>query len=306
MGNKEIHEISANVKLTIGMPVYNDIDFIEGSLNSILELQDRDFILLISDDNSNDGSGEICKRFAEKDKRVVYIKQSVNLGISKNMKLLLDMAQSPYFMWAGDDDLWHPRFTTELIRLLEENKAAVSSFCIYQEIDDHGENYFPYLTIGNYHNPDKVQRLKYFIKNALDGFGYGIFRTDLIKEVEFPVWWWPNKKSPLNNIYPTLCYYLAQGDFVYYEKEVLYWKRKKTRAKTNYTSTGEGKSIKALIAYFIRKFNLIVCSFQSVKKSSGLSVATKLILPLCTEWFMKPCLQQVVILVKAILRRLKK
>lgn len=39
-----------NPQLTIGMPVYNDVDFIEESLDSILNQTYENFILIISDD----------------------------------------------------------------------------------------------------------------------------------------------------------------------------------------------------------------------------------------------------------------
>lgn len=41
-----------NPQLTIGMPVYNDVDFIEESIESILAQTFTDFKLIISDDCS--------------------------------------------------------------------------------------------------------------------------------------------------------------------------------------------------------------------------------------------------------------
>jgi glycosyltransferase involved in cell wall biosynthesis len=290
-------------KLTIGMPVFNDIDFIKDSINSILNQQDEDFILIISDDNSTDGSGEICNSIAQQDSRVIYIKQPVNIGISKNMKLLLELANSPYFMWAGDDDLWHPNFTKILINLLEQTPQAICAFCIYQEINDIGGNYYPHPTDVNYQNISKVKRIKKLIVSEDDGFGYGIFKTELIKEVEFPIWWWPNKKSPLNNIFPTLCYYLSIGDFAYYDKEILFWKRKKSRKKMNYTYTAEGAPLKAFIAYFIRKFNLVVISFKSINKTSGFFTAFRILPTLLIHWLIIPFLKQIRISLRAMLKQ---
>ena len=51
--------------VTIGMPVFNDVLFIEKSIKSILSQTFRDFILIISDDGSTDGSELICKKYEE-------------------------------------------------------------------------------------------------------------------------------------------------------------------------------------------------------------------------------------------------
>ena len=75
--------------LTIGMPVFNDILFIEQSIQSILNQSFKDFIFILSDDGATDGSAEICLEYAKQEPRIKYVKQKNNLGISKNMEFLL-------------------------------------------------------------------------------------------------------------------------------------------------------------------------------------------------------------------------
>ena len=106
------------------MPVFNDIDFIKQSVESILNQSYSDFWLVISDDASTDGTGEICKNYALKDNRIKYIRHEKNLGISRNMQFLLSHATTEYFMWAGDDDLYAPDFIVKHIKALETNQKA--------------------------------------------------------------------------------------------------------------------------------------------------------------------------------------
>jgi glycosyltransferase involved in cell wall biosynthesis len=293
---------SSDIKLTIGMPVFNDIAFIEKSLNSILNLNDVKFLLLISDDGSTDGSGEICKKYVAKDDRIQYVRQPVNLGISKNMEFLLEQAKTPYFMWAADDDLWHPDFARKLIKLLQEDSTAVSAFCSYKAFDDYGNHYN--VISKNYKNADKIKRLKNFIRDANDSFGYGIFKTEAIREVKFPIWWWPNKKTPYNNIYPTLCFYLAQGDFAFYDKEVLFFKREKPEKYTNHILVGKGNGIKETFAFIIRRFNLITYSTKLIRKSSGPLVALNLYFTLLFQWFFKSTAEQLMLIYSSMKNRL--
>ena len=289
-------------QLTIGMPVFNDIDFIEASLISILKQEKVSFHLIISDDGATDGSEEVCKRYAAQDNRITYIRQTKNLGISKNMEFLLQSADTPYFMWAADDDLWETNFAFELIQLLEKNPTAVSAFTIYHEIDEHDQSITTPLDF-NYSNPNCYKRLNYYIKHPSDGFGYGIFKTSAIKDVEFPIWWWPNRKTPYNNIFPTLCYYLALGDFCYYSKEKLFHKRVKTPAKTNHIITGSGNGFKELSAFIIRRFNLITFSTKLIRKGSSPWIALRIYPTLFAHWFIKASYNEVK---KAFQSRMKK
>ncbi|MFT5777414.1 MAG: glycosyltransferase involved in cell wall biosynthesis [Crocinitomicaceae bacterium] len=191
--------------VSIGMPVYNDISFIESSLKSILAQQFENFVLLISDDGSTDGSAVICAKYAEMDSRITVIQQAKNLGISDNMKFLFNQAKTEYFMWAADDDLWDPSFLSTCIGLLRENPMAIVGFCKVETVDDHGET-LEVISNPNYSNNSAYKRLRAFAKNPIDGFGYGLFRREQILKVNFPTWWWPNRKTPYNNIYPSLCY----------------------------------------------------------------------------------------------------
>ena len=72
INKKEIKRIRP--KVSIGMPVFNGESFIENAINSILSQTFKDFELVISDNNSDDKTEEICKQFLLQDERVKYIK----------------------------------------------------------------------------------------------------------------------------------------------------------------------------------------------------------------------------------------
>jgi glycosyltransferase involved in cell wall biosynthesis len=286
--------------ITIGMPVYNDKDFIEESLNSILQQTYKDFILIISDDGSTDGSEEICRSYAENDNRIKYIRQPVNLGISKNMEFLLKQANTKYFMWAGDDDVYSIDFIEKMINQLERNPQSVSAFGTCAIIDENGEKLDNDIDL-DYSNTNRFIRLKNFIKNATDYFGYGVFVTAEIKEVKFPVWWWPNRKTPYNNIFPTLCYYLAKGDYVSIKGAPLFFKRVKSEQKTHHILVGKNNAIKESLAFYIRRFNLALVSFTQIKKGCGIFEALKLYPYLHHYWFVIPIWKQTKLAINAFL-----
>ena len=69
------------MKLSIIIPVYNVAAYLEETLKSVLSQDFEDFELILVDDGSQDGSGDICDRWAASDSRVKVIHQQ-NGGVS--------------------------------------------------------------------------------------------------------------------------------------------------------------------------------------------------------------------------------
>ena len=116
-----------NVKLSIGMPVYNGELFIERAIESILAQTFTDFELIISDNASTDSTQEICQNFSKKDDRIRIFKQEKNIGIHRNFYFLLSQAKGKYFAWAAVDDYLDKDFMEKNLKVLESHNSIVSS-----------------------------------------------------------------------------------------------------------------------------------------------------------------------------------
>lgn len=285
------------------MPVFNDVKFIEESLDSILNQTFKDFILIISDDGSTDGSGDICKSYAENHERITYIRQPQNLGISKNMEFLLAQAKTPYFLWAGDDDLLALDFIEVLIDALNENKDAIGAFTTYQRIDDQGRILTPQMNF-DYSGDYSLERLKKFIRNSDDIWGYGLFKTEKIRGVKFPVWWWPNKKQSYNNIFPSLCYYLARGNYLNIEGKTRFFKRNKSHRLMNH-SKPPGSGLIETAQYITRRLYLVFYSCCQVMKGGNVPLSIKTFPYFFYHWFLISTAKHLQIVWKAQLIKIK-
>ena len=85
------------------MPVYNARAYLRSAIEDILNQTFRNFELLLIDDGSTDGSGEICDIYAGMDARVRVVHKK-NGGISQARNVGLQCARHDYIYFMDDDD----------------------------------------------------------------------------------------------------------------------------------------------------------------------------------------------------------
>ena len=94
----------------VAIPTYNRAASLSRAVRSVLA-QDLDSVtVLVSDDASRDDTERVCRDLAERDARVVYHRQPLNLGLTANYNWLMraaldrDPERAAYFMFLSDDD----------------------------------------------------------------------------------------------------------------------------------------------------------------------------------------------------------
>lgn len=111
-------------RVTVGVPVYNEVKYIESQLE-YLRTQDFDDIeVLIYDNASTDATPEIARRYCDMDPRFRYFRQPQNKGPLPNFDDVVQAARSPYFMWRACDDRSDKNYIAELVRVLDEHPEA--------------------------------------------------------------------------------------------------------------------------------------------------------------------------------------
>lgn len=117
-------------KFSIIVPAYNVESYIDRCVESILGQTFTDFELIIIDDGSTDGTGNILDEYAKKDERVRVI-HSQNQGQSTARNLGLELCKGEYIYFCDSDD-WLERHLLEKCyrKLEEENVDAVRFQCI--------------------------------------------------------------------------------------------------------------------------------------------------------------------------------
>jgi len=114
-------------EISVIMPVYNSEEYLNESINSVLNQSFLDFELILIDDGSNDNSPEICNIYAEKDHRVIAVHQK-NKGISSARNKGLEIAKGRYIAFIDNDDIYMPSLLKENFLLAEKYGADVVKF----------------------------------------------------------------------------------------------------------------------------------------------------------------------------------
>ena len=105
------------------MPIYNVAQYLEETLDSILNQSLTDFEVIAVNDGSTDNSEEILKKYQQKDRRIIYFSQE-NQGQSVARNLALKHASGEYiYMMDSDDVLSGPDVLLTCYEYAEKNHA---------------------------------------------------------------------------------------------------------------------------------------------------------------------------------------
>ena len=94
------------IRTSVIIPVYNTAEYLEECLDSVLAQTQKEFELILVDDGSDDGSLEICQRYADQYPFVTLLQQEhLYQGTARNRGLEIARGEYVYFMDSDDDIL---------------------------------------------------------------------------------------------------------------------------------------------------------------------------------------------------------
>ena len=134
--------------LTVIIPVFNGIEYIKESVDSILNQSYKNFNLLVIDDGSTDGSYEYLSKKA--DNRLTIYKQE-NLGLCFTLNKYIKSVSTEYIARLDQDDIALNSRLFEQVSFLKKNPSYDVVLSLVNRIGANGYNF------GYYHiyNPNK-------------------------------------------------------------------------------------------------------------------------------------------------------
>lgn len=180
--------LASHPLVVLGVPAYNEERYIQECLESIQGQTHRDFLVLIGDNGSTDGTGDICRRFSGQDKRFVHLRNEANVGAARNFECLLHSSDSQFFAWVGGHDRLHPEYLERHLAALQADPALGNSFSYFEFIDPAGSLIGRNWAVGT-DAPQDHQMVRYLWSVAMGcdlGPIHGLFRRAAINGLAIP------------------------------------------------------------------------------------------------------------------------
>lgn len=149
-------------EISIITTVYDAKDYLPQTIQSILAQTFCDFELILVDDGSPNGCGELCDEWAANDHRIRVIHKP-NGGPASANNAGLDAAQGRYIGFVDSDDLIAPNMYEKLYQAIQQSGCAIAG-CNARCIDREGA----FL-------PRKVETVQTGLRDALELF-YEVFQ----------------------------------------------------------------------------------------------------------------------------------
>lgn len=108
-----------DVLVSVVLTVYNGGKYLDAAIRSILEQTYTHFELIIVNDGSTDGSGDLIRSFAEKDARIRVIERE-NRGLVYSLNEGIAAAKGRYIARMDADDISLPQRFEKQVQYLEE------------------------------------------------------------------------------------------------------------------------------------------------------------------------------------------
>lgn len=249
-----------NPLISIIIPAYNAVKYIEETVNSCLNQTYQNIEIIIQDDRSTDGTWELLNKLYGVNQKVRLFKNGKNLGIGDNWNAAYDKVTGEYVIIFNADDLISPDLITcFLARFSADPSIDIVTGKFDVLISETGQTYI---------YPDHIDLKGGMVKNVFEKFyfkcafhwNYTLVRRSLLEKVKLP-----NGKLFLNTQIcdAELWYrcYLANAKMFFDDTKIWGYYRKHS---TNNSSNSNGE-LKSFLKDFLHYHHI------SYKKGGGSS-----------------------------------
>ena len=173
-------------EISVIVPVYKVEQWLDRCVQSVLGQTFRNFEVLLIDDGSPDGCGDMCDSWARLDERIVAYHKP-NGGLSDARNFGIDHARAPLVTFLDSDDALCPDCLQSLYELIKATPDVGYSECAYA-MESNGR-VFPSDESGVRLNLPAVDAFEHVLyHNHLSYSACAkLFRRELFKDVQFPV-----------------------------------------------------------------------------------------------------------------------
>ncbi|MGD9192548.1 MAG: glycosyltransferase family A protein [Desulfobacterales bacterium] len=125
-------------RVSFAIPVRNGERFLGRALESILVQNFDNFEIVVCDNASTDGTGDVVQRFGKRSHRVRYVRNEVDIGQIENFNRVYELSRGEFIRWMGADDWLDPDYARKCVAALDARPDAVGVTTQWRLVDDKG------------------------------------------------------------------------------------------------------------------------------------------------------------------------
>ena len=175
-----------NEKVSIIIPVYNVKDYLEEAVNSAISQTYQNLEIILVDDGSTDGSGQLCDDLKKKDNRIIVIHDK-NEGLSEARNRGIRIATGEYLCFLDSDDYLDHTFVEKMMSGIISTGADLA-ICPLWKIYPDGtktgpQSEYKYTELSS----DEVYKLMFTNSGHIGLYAPNkLYKATLFTDVKFP------------------------------------------------------------------------------------------------------------------------
>jgi len=242
-------------KIDIILPNYNSHEFLEETLKSIINQSYFNWRLIIVDDNSDNKTKQILRKFLKNKKiNAYFLKKNQGAGFCRNYAL--KKSKSSFVAFIDSDDIWKKNKLKEQINFMIKNKCSFS-YTYYETFGDKKKFIKPPLSFD----------YSEFIHNTSIATSTMMVKKDMIKNIKFT-------RTKICEDYYFKCKLLKKVNYAYCLNKFL----TKYRVRSDSLQSSNFKNFFWIwkinkkynkLNFLDNFFSLLNISFNSIKKYGG-------------------------------------
>lgn len=197
--------------VSIVVPVYNVAPYLDQCITSILRQTYQNIEIILVNDGSTDGSGEICKKYSQMDSRIKLISQN-NQGVVIARKNGVAQASGEYVGFVDADDYIDSDLYQQLMGCSEDFDLVVAQW--YREETNNTRRCYDRIALGAYRTQADLDFLLDNLVNVSTAGGGVNIKSGFVPYLMTKLWKTSIAKEVFDEVEETLSF-SEDGEFTY-------------------------------------------------------------------------------------------
>ena len=176
-----------NKLVSIIVPIYNVEQFLDRCIDSVVKQTYKNLEIILVNDGSTDSSLEICKRWKNKDKRIILVNKK-NGGLSDARNSGIDKSNGEFLYFLDSDDFIENNTIELMMKKMAEHNSEIVISNRYHYYDN-GKKIIKFkmekndLILDTETSLFELNNFKYYDMSACSK----LFKKDLFEQIRFPI-----------------------------------------------------------------------------------------------------------------------